>query len=228
MTLPRRKAARRVLIFSGVAGVGLVAGVALADARDGPPKDDGQVALQARHSLWGESPFNTLNLGVTVRDGVACISGPVPSAAVGNQAVSKLRAVPGVRDVQNDTFVPSAEEPLARSMPQSAPDRRPSVSVGPAVAPPAPRVVAAPAPQRDPVVALSPRTAVPVKRMTIGDQVESLRIADRRFQNVRVEVRDGVVVLRGSVARSADAWEFAATIRDLPGVTNVVQAIETR
>ena len=35
-------------------------------------------------------------------------------------------------------------------------------------------------------------------------------------------------VFVGSVARSADAWEFAATVRQIAGVTSVVQSIETQ
>src|SRR3954468_5578199 len=101
MTLPRRKAARKVLLCAGLAGVGILAGVALADARDGPPKPDWQVALQARHALWDEPPFDKLNLGVSVQDGVAILSGPVPSTACAIQAVSKLRSVSGIRDVKN-------------------------------------------------------------------------------------------------------------------------------
>jgi hypothetical protein len=227
MTLPRRKAARKILLCAGLAGVGLLAGVALADARDGPPKPDWQVALQARHVLWDEPPFDKLNLGVTVHDGVAILSGPVPSTALANQAASKLKRVPGVREVRNETFVPAADEPMALSMPHTVTSSRPSVSVGPAVNPPPPAVVPASPPQQS-VVALSPRTAVPVKRMTIADQVEAIRLADRRFQYVTIEVRETAVLLRGRVTRSADAWEFAATVRAIPGVTGVVQSIETQ
>jgi hypothetical protein len=227
MTLPRRKAARKVLLCAGLAGVGLLAEVALADARDGPPKPDWQIALQARHVLWDEPPFDKLNLGVTVRDGVAVLSGPVPSTAVANQAVAKLKAVPGLRDVRNETFVPAADEPMALSMPHTVTSSRPMVSVGPAVSPP-PSPVAPAAPPQQSVVALSPRAAVPVKRMTIADQVEALRLADRRFQQVSVEVRETVILLRGKVTRSSDAWEFATTVRSIPGVTGVVQSIETQ
>src|SRR5437763_14607716 len=64
----------RWLVRLGVLGVGLLTGAALADARDGPPPGDWQLALQARHALWGEPPFDKLNLGVSVRDGVAIVS----------------------------------------------------------------------------------------------------------------------------------------------------------
>ena len=75
---------------------------------------------------------------------------------------------------------------------------------------------------------LSPAIAVPVKRMTLAEELESMRLGDRRFQNVRIELKNGVAVLRGSVSHSADAWELAATLRQIPGVTGVVQSIETQ
>ena len=228
MSRPRRKPARTVLTRTAVLGVGLLAGAALADARNGPPGDDWQLGLQARHALWDESPFDKLNLGVSVRDGVAVLTGPVPSTAVAAQAVAKLRTVPGVRDVRNETYVPPADEPLARSMPHPVTTRRPSVSVAPAVgaaeAAPPPAAV----PSREPAAALGPSIAVPVRRMSIADQVESLRLDDRRFANVRVEVRGNVVTLRGTVNRSADAWDFAGIVRRIPGVERVVQSIETQ
>ena len=64
--------------------------------------------------------------------------------------------------------------------------------------------------------------------MTIADQIESIRLDERRFDNIRVEVTGGRVVLRGTVAKSADAWEFAGAVRQLSGVTGVVQSILTQ
>jgi hypothetical protein len=224
------KKLRVVILRSAVLGTGLWVGSALADPADRAATADMQLTLQARHALWSEDPFDKLNLGVSVRDGIAILSGPVPSTAVAEQAVAMLRNVPGVRNVTNETYVPPADEALAQSMPHPVTARRPSVSVGPAVPLPEPVVPPPPAvavaPPKKISESLSP--VLPVKRMTLLDQIEALRLDDRRFQNVRVELRDGVVVLRGSVTRSADAWELAATLRQIPGVTGVVQAIETQ
>jgi hypothetical protein len=224
------KTVRVVVLRSTVLGAGLWVGSALAEPADVPATADVQLTLQARSALWGEDPFDKLNIGVSVRDGIAILSGAVPSTVVAEQAVAKVRAVPGIRSVTNETYIPPADEASAQSMPHPVTARRPSVSVGPAVsapepvAPPPPAVAVAP-PMRT-TESLSP--AIPVKRMTLLDQIEALRLADRRFQNVRVELRNGVVVLRGSVAHSADAWELATTLRQVPGVTGVVQSIATQ
>ena len=229
MTWSFPKSFRVVILRSTVLGAGIMVGTAIADPADQAATADVQLTLQARNALWDEAPFNKLNLGVSVKDGLAILSGPVPSTAVADQAIVKLRTGPGIRGVTNETYVPPGDEALAQSMPHPVTARRPSVSVGPAVPAPEPvaplRPAVATAPPMKTTESLSP--ALPVKRMTLLDRVEALRLDDRRFQNVRVEVKDGVVVLRGSVARSADAWEFAATLRQIPGVTGVVQAVAT-
>jgi osmotically-inducible protein OsmY len=229
MTLSFLKKLRVAILRSAVLGAGVMVGSAIAEPGEKSATADVQLTLQARNALWQESPFDKLNLGVSVKDGLAILSGPVPSTAVADLAVAKLRNLSGIRGVTNETYVPPADEAMAKAMPHPVTARRPSVSVGPAVtapepvAPPPPAVAVAP-PSRT-TESLSP--AFPVRRMTVLDQIESLRLDDRRFQNVRVEVKNGVVVLRGSVIRSADAWEFATTVRQIPGVTGVVQAVET-
>ena len=231
MTWVFPKTVRVVAVRGTVLTAGLLAGAALAEPADKAVPTDVQLALQARSALWDQSPFDKLNLGVSVRDGVATVSGPLPSTAVAEQAIALLKAVPGIRSVVNDTYIPPADQALARSMPHPITARRPSVSVGPAVPRPEPvappPAVVAVAPVKQQVVNLGPTAAPPLKRMSLAEQIESLRLADRRFRTVRVEVRNGVVVLRGTIARSADAWEFAATVRQIPGVTDVIQSIET-
>ncbi|HEY1380322.1 MAG TPA: BON domain-containing protein [Gemmataceae bacterium] len=227
-SLPRRGC--RITVRSAVLAVGLLAGAAVAEPADPPSGADWQLALQARNALWDDPTFTTLNLGVSVSRGVATLRGPVPSAGVGEQAVERLRKLPGIREVVNETFVPAADEPLARSMPHPVTTQRPTVSVGPAVPAPEPAPppqADAPALAKEPVASLGPPVAVPVKLMSLRDQIEAMRLWDRRFQHVRVELRDGVVTLAGTVARSADAWEFAAAVRQLPGVTGVIQKTTT-
>jgi len=208
----------------------VVAGLWAGPAAAGPPAaSDWQLVFQARQALWDDSTFERLNLGVRVENGVAILSGAVPSTAVADQAVVRLRKVPGIRDVVNETIVPPADDPITRSMPHPVTTQRPTVSVAPAVpapepAPPPPVVI--PAPAKQPAATLGPPVAV--RTMSLADQVEALRLADPRFRAVRVEVRGDQIVLRGSVARSADAWEFAAAVHQLPGVAGVMQSIGTR
>lgn len=232
MSRSRRKGRRQhrwllgLAARAGVLACGLWAGGVLAEPADG----DWQLALQARNALWDDPTLGKINLGVSIRRGIATLSGPVPSTAVAEQAVERLRKLPGVRDVVNDTYVPAADEPLARSMPHPVTAQRPSVSVAPAVfqpepvpPPPAPPVAAAPPAQ--PTATLGPPAAIPVKSMSLVDQIEAMRLWDRRYQAIRVEVRGGLITLTGRVTRSADAWEFAAAVRQLPGVTGVIQKV---
>ncbi len=151
-------------IYPAALAVALLAGAGVARPAEVPAAGDWQLALQARNALWDDPAFAALNLGVTVRQGVATIQGPVPSRGAAEQAVERLRKVPGIRDVVNDTFVPAADEPLARSMPHPVTTQRPTVSVAPAVPPDpvtAPPPVAAPA--KEPAAALGPPVAAPVK-----------------------------------------------------------------
>src|SRR5829696_6422294 len=184
-----RRQAARVVARAGVLACGLLAGAAAAEPADG----DWQLALQARNQLWDDPTLGKFNLGVSVRNGVAVLSGAVPSRAVADQAVEAVRKLPGVRDVVNQTYMPAADEPLTRSMPHPVTAQRPSVSVAPVVTPPAPvapppQVVAVPA--KEPAATLGPPVAIPVKAISLADQIEAMRLWDRRYQNMRVELRD--------------------------------------
>jgi hypothetical protein len=163
----------------------------------------------------------------------------VPSTAVAEQAVARLRKVPGVRDVINETYVPLPDEPLAKSMPHPVTTQRPSVpsdSTVPAPTPPNPVAVppalphlsVSPAPTVGrPAEASLPPVAAPVRQTSLAELIEERRLRDRRFQNIRVEVREGWVLLRGTVSRPQDAWEFVELVSELPGVTNVSQRVTT-
>ncbi len=64
----------------------------------------------------------------------------------------------------------------------------------------------------------------PQRPPDVAQAVERLRQADERFSNVRAEVVDGAVFLRGSVRRGEDQFTLAEQIRQLPGVARVVLA----
>ena len=57
-------------------------------------------------------------------------------------------------------------------------------------------------------------------------QIESLRLKDRRYRNMRVEFKDGQVIVHGTVAKNRDAWDFADAIRQLDGVKTVSLRVE--
>jgi hypothetical protein len=48
---------------------------------------------------------------------------------------------------------------------------------------------------------------------------------EARFDNLTVEIRDGVIVIGGTSPRASDAWDLAEKIRQIPGVTRVVIGI---
>jgi hypothetical protein len=187
------------------------------------------MTLKARNTLWDDPVFEKLNLGVTVRQGVATLNGAVPSTAVAEQAVTLLKGVPGVRSVVSETYVPPVDDPRTKAMPHPITTQRPPEPA--AQQPPAAIVSPAPTPPKEVTGTVTgralPTAAAPPGPQTVGEQIDQLRQRDRRFVNVRAEVRDGRVTLRGTVARSQDAWEFAAAVRRLPGVVGVVQGIAT-
>jgi osmotically-inducible protein OsmY len=73
---------------------------------------DCRLTLYARQALNGDSLLADLNLGVTVRDHVATLWGPIPSRQLAGRAVERLRTVQGIAEVINDLRVETREEPL--------------------------------------------------------------------------------------------------------------------
>jgi osmotically-inducible protein OsmY len=215
---------RNPWLYAGALAFGLVAARGRANPAEPPAAaSDWQLTLKARNTLWDDQVFEKLNLGVTVRDAVATLNGAVPSAAVAEQAVKLLKGIPGVKGVVNETYVPPFDDPRTRAMPHPVTTARPPEAVAPVrPKPPAAQAVTAVAPP-----APLPPVAPPPGPQTLGEQIDQLRQRDRRFHNVRAEIRDGRVTLRGTVARPQDAWEFAAAVRRLPGVVGVVQGIAT-
>src|SRR5688572_26384722 len=102
----------------------VLASLLVAAAARGAPADaagtgaDWPLTLQARNALWDDPLLAKLNLGVRVREGIAILHGPVPSQEVAEMAVGRLRRVPGVRGVLNETYPPPVDDPVARSQPR--------------------------------------------------------------------------------------------------------------
>jgi hypothetical protein len=76
-------------------------------ARAGPPSNavddrDWQIAFQARKLFLKDPALAPLNLGVDVRDRVATVWGPVPSARDANRAVEMVRGMEGVTAIRNE------------------------------------------------------------------------------------------------------------------------------
>jgi hypothetical protein len=203
----------------------MVAGADL--AVPAPATNDGHLALAVKRALWTEPVLSKLNLGVRVSQGVVTVHGPVPHAAIVEQAVGCVRRVPGVRDVVSELYVVAADAPLAKAVPEPVTARFPVPSTGasPALSP------ALPADSHragEPAAMLLPPVAAPAApAQTLIEQVAQIRDRDRRFRDIRIEVRGGRVILRGTVDKAQDAWEFARLVRTLPGVAGVTQGVAT-
>jgi osmotically-inducible protein OsmY len=73
-----------------------------------------------------------------------------------------------------------------------------------------------------PPLTLSPSSAPAQTAGSLLQAVESLRRKDDRFEQIRPEVKGGVVYLRGAVKHSEHLYELARAISVLPGVERVI------
>ncbi|QJW93419.1 BON domain-containing protein [Frigoriglobus tundricola] len=65
-------------------------------------------------------------------------------------------------------------------------------------------------------------STVPVKPTDVQTAVAAIRKTDTRFAGMLVEVKpDGGLFVTGRSARAADAWDFTAELRKVPGVVRV-------
>ncbi len=78
-----------------------------------PTEEDCQLALFARDRLLGDEVLAPLNLGVTVRAGVATLWGTIPSPALAHRAQERIRTVPGLAQVKNDLRISNLDEDTA-------------------------------------------------------------------------------------------------------------------
>lgn len=61
--------------------------------------------MQVRQSLLQDERLGELNLGVTVRDHVAVLWGPVPSAELARLALERVQRIQGIAAVVNEMYV---------------------------------------------------------------------------------------------------------------------------
>lgn len=204
---------------------------------------DWEITLSARKALWADAQLAPLNLGVTVADGVATVWGPVPSHPSLEEALARVRLVPGVREVISELYVVVKEEPKAASstahptgqflVPRvESPNYRGTVlstfaaylrdtsAVDIASAPASASKKPADS-QAGRSVQLLPPVPVSPSNLPTQVQIEQLRVKDGRYRNLRIEFKEGHVTVYGTVARNRDAWDFADVVRQINGVTNV-------
>lgn len=201
---------------------------------------DLRLTVKAREALREDADLAALNLGVSLRGGVATVWGPVPSLALAWRAVQKLQRLPGVSEVRNDTSVVPPEElpppPGKRPPKPSDPalwDRAPSVTgslTGLAAKhglTSSPEEGEGPAPPGDTAVPAQPAAnllaPVPLDaHQALLGVVQRLLTGSERHERLRAELRERTVFLRGTVARGEDLQELARTLARVPGVDRVV------
>jgi hypothetical protein len=128
----------RTLARLAAAGLCVVALAALAPADAPPPanaKDayrDLQLTVHIRRALREEEALASVNVGVRVRDGVAVLWGPAPSAEVIAKAVARAAQVQGIFSVRNELYVTAPDRNLDPiPIPLIAPDPQRSASASP-------------------------------------------------------------------------------------------------
>lgn len=133
-------------LFSAILGCSALAGLGTTWAAD---PNDVRLTLESRQSLNADAKLAGLNLGVTVKAGVATLFGPVPSEELARRAEARVRVVNGLQNVRNDLHVAPPTDPderrLAQAIEQSEPVKQnvpdPIVTLDPsgkAVMPPKP------------------------------------------------------------------------------------------
>lgn len=169
-----------MLLASGLV-IGLLPGVNAADrsaaaAVSRRPSDlrirDWQLTIYARQALTHDQVLAPLNLGVSVRKGVATLWGPVTSAATALRALDCVRRLPGLDDVRSELYIVDDNNP---SLPSPA---------GPAVPPPAtPPRPPARLVERSGTVTAAPGQTLSVPRVTLP--VDPRRPADEQPTRVQ-------------------------------------------
>lgn len=187
---------------------------------------DHDLLLKVKTAIAAEPGLRTINVTVSVADGVAVLGGQVPDTAATETLVKAVKAVPGVSAVRADCWVPPGEDPLqaalrAKLLPTSNPLKTAtpltSALYSP-VPPPAP-----PAPAGPPEFPTIPSPRVPVTPgQDVATAVEAIRKSEARYDGLTLNVTAGRIAITGVVRDGADAWDLAAAIRRVPGVEKVI------
>jgi hypothetical protein len=83
------------------------------------------------------------------------------------------------------------------------------------------RPAAGPSAPPAPVSGTPAQGTLTVNRGDLGAVIDGVRRTEARFAGLKVEVRDGVLVIVGAAPHAADAWDFAEKLQKVPGVTRV-------
>jgi osmotically-inducible protein OsmY len=199
---------------------------------------DCRLTVFARQALQQDRALASVNVGVTVQANVATLWGPIPSAALARRAEEVLRQVPGIAEVRNELQVelasatvqnmfgpplkPVVREPLpVPASPTGILAGRPFENKAAEAVPLTPPIVISLRPPLPPdVPAVVPVAAAAAPNVEAA--VNQIRSADARFRQVRTEIQDGVVHLRGLVPHGEDMYDLAQRLAKVAGVKRVI------
>lgn len=226
---------RDLLIALG--GLLLLAPAALADSAPGRSAQDRirdlETQVRARQQLAADEELAPFNLGVSVRDGVAVVWGPVPSPEMKARALAAVENVRGIYKVQSEMYVtrtagtlvtpsyaltlPDAPQTSASAMPDWRTGKLPALpgqlSSNKGDEPTGP-------PKS---VLLLPAVAAPDEGPNgeLASALEGIRKGDERYRLIQYEMKNGAIYLRGT-AKPEHVMAFAQAISRVPGVGRVV------
>ena len=214
-----------------------------ADAKPTPtPLDsvrDLEIQVRARQSLYADEDLAPFNLGVTVRNGVAIVWGPVSSPEMQSKALKTIENVRGIYQVKSQMYVsqtagqlidpgagqflPDAPQQTSSAMPEWGTGKLPPLTGQLAVkkineSPGTPRLAALMAPVRIADDGFDGKLAT---------TLEKIRQGDERYRAVQYEIKNGAIYLRGT-AKPENVMAFAKAISNVPGVERVVLQNQTK
>ncbi len=214
--------------------------VRAAEADPAPAAPDGardlEIEVRARHLLLTDAELAPFNLGVTVRNGVAVVSGPVSSPELRAKALKKIENVRGVFKVESDMYVARdagqwLSPPGIRQLPDApvhTSSAMPDLRTGKMPLFPSEFAVKRPSepPAAPKLVTLLTPVAVPDDSADLGSVIERIRKGDERYRLIQYDVKGGAIYLRGS-ARPENVMAFARALSNVPGVEHVILQNQT-
>lgn len=200
---------------------------------------------QARRAILKDDQLAPHNIGVTVKNKIATIWGSIPAPEIAKRAEATLLKIPGIATVMNECRIVPGTDPIPQAIAdavRNARNRGDDPNVSAKIAPPPPstvtsrQVVAKPdlnaipakadefavMPPPPSTVLLAPTMNEPRSFNASPWPWERVRASDKRFKDLNLEVRNGIVKVSGIVARMKDAWDLAEMLNALPGVKQVI------
>src|SRR5262249_29532384 len=72
-----------------------------------------------------------------------------------------------------------------------------------------------------PVAPPTPPAVVPAKGNDLLSAIGEVQKTEKRFSQLTVDLKNGVVAIGGSAPQASDAWDFARKVQSVPGVTRI-------